>query len=266
MDAFLLRLVLSFLIGGAWVTLITLATVKYGAKLGGLMAGLPSTMAFSLVFIGLTQSTEAAVDATTALPIALSFTGSFPLLYAFLARRATNGVSILAALAFWGTCTFVFLQVIARTGLSFWVSVAGFYAITGVAFLLLGERRPLVGASHGVRPSLFQWAWRFVLAGGIVVCAVYLSQTVGPATGGVFSAFPAIITSTVYIVSRVEGVEAARNIAVPVTAATAFAIVPYVIAVRYAFPSLGVILGTLVGYCVAVPLSVIAFYVVARAG
>ena len=50
-----------------------------------------------------------------------------------------------------------------------------------------------------------------------------------------------------------EGVEASRSIAVPVIVSTVFTIVPYVVAVRYAFPVLGVLEGTLVGYAVAIP-------------
>ncbi len=264
LDLLLLRLLLSFVIGGLWVTLITLATVKYGAKLGGLLAGFPSTVAFSLVFIGLTQSTQDAVEATTALPLALGFTASFPLVYAFIAKRARFSASLLGALAFWAVSTLAFSAVILRTGLDFWISVAGFYAITGVAYVLLAERGEAGVASHGVRPTAFQWVWRFLLAGGIIICAVFLSQTVGPLVGGVFSSFPAIITSTIYIITRVEGVEASRSIAVPVTVSTVFTIVPYVVAVRYAFPVLGVLEGTLVGYALAIPLSVAAFYLVAR--
>lgn len=264
LDLFLLRLLLSFLTGGAWVTLITLATVRYGAKLGGLLAGFPSTVAFSLVFIGVTQSTSAAIEATTGLPLALGLTASFPLLYAYLAKRTRFSVSLLSALLFWTSGTLAFSAIILRTGLDFWLSVAGFYAIALVAYVLLGERRRSEVASHGVNPSPFQWVWRFTLAGGIIVCAVFLSQTVGPLVGGVFASFPAIITSTIFIISRVEGVEASRSVAVPVTISTVFTIVPYIITVRYVFPSLGVITGTVVGYAVAIPLSVAAFYLVAR--
>ena len=41
--SFLSRLALSFLTGAAWVTLSTLASERYGSKLGGLIGGLPST-------------------------------------------------------------------------------------------------------------------------------------------------------------------------------------------------------------------------------
>jgi uncharacterized membrane protein (GlpM family) len=264
LDSLLLRLSLSFIIGGTWVSMITLATIKYGAKLGGLFAGFPSTVAFSLAFIGWTQSTQAAVEATTALPLALSFTAAFPLIYAYLAGRVRFGLSLLGALAFWGASAFILSEVVLRVSLNFWFSFAAFYAITAVAFYLLAERTRTQVPTHGVRPTAFQWTWRFVLAGGVIVAAVFFSETLGPLVGGIFSSFPAIITSTVYIITRVEGVEASRGIALPVMVATVFTIVPYLAVVRLAFPAFGILLGTLTGYAVAIPLSVVAFYTVSR--
>jgi uncharacterized membrane protein (GlpM family) len=264
LDLLILRLLASFIIGGTWVSLITLTTVRYGAKVGGLLAGFPSTVAFSLAFIGWTQSAQAAVEATTALPLALSFTATFPLIYAYLAKTVRFEFSLLGAFAFWGASSFILSEFVLRYGLDFWVSLGGFYVIAVAAYLLLAEKRPQAVPTHGVRPTAFQWAWRFVLAGGIIVCAVLLSETSGPLVGGVFSSFPAIITSTVYIISRVEGVEASRSVAMPVMVATVFTIVPYVVVVRYSLPSMGILYGTLTGYVVAIPLSLVAFYVVNR--
>ncbi|MDA4136013.1 MAG: hypothetical protein OK449_03285 [Thaumarchaeota archaeon] len=264
MDPLLLRLSLSFLIGGTWVSMITLATIRYGAKLGGLLAGFPSTVAFSLAFIGWTQSTQAAVEATTALPLALSFTATFPLIYAYLAGRVRFGLSLLGALAFWGTASFILSEIVLRVSLDFWFSFAGFYAIAAVAYYLLAEKKEKQVPTHGVRPTAFQWTWRFVLAGGVIVAAVFFSETLGPLVGGVFSSFPAIITSTIYIIARVEGVEASRGIAKSVMVATVFTIVPYLAVVRFTFPAFGILLGTLIGYGVAIPLSIVAFYFVSR--
>src|SRR5580658_8356917 len=103
--------------------MITWGTIRYGARLGGLLAGFPSTVAFSLAFIGWTQSTQAAVEATTALPLALSFTATFPLVYAYLARTVRFEFSLLGALAFWGASSLVLSEVVLGVGLSFLVSL-----------------------------------------------------------------------------------------------------------------------------------------------
>jgi hypothetical protein len=136
----------------------------------------------------------------------------------------------------------------------------GFYAISAAFYITLAKKqRPRV-AGRTVRLTPFEWVWRFVLAGGIVVCAVLFSSTLGPLVGGVFASFPAIITSTIYIVKLVEGVEASRGIAVPVMISTLFTIVPYTAVVRFSFPILGVLFGTIAAYAVAIPLSFVAYY------
>ena len=266
LDSFLLRLIISFIIGGTWVTIITEATLKYGPRAGGLLAGFPSTVPFSLLFIGLTQSADAAVKATTALPLALAFTSSFPLVYALAVRKWRFRSALLASLAFWATSSSVLSILAATIGIEFVVSLAGFYATMALAYYFLARRVKATTSSRGIKLSGLQWVWRFVLAGGIVVGAVLFSLTLGPIVGGVFASFPAIITSTVYIVSHVEGIEASRGIAVPVMVSTVFTIVPYTIVVRYAFPALGVVLGTLAGYAAAIPLSAVAYVIVRRMG
>jgi uncharacterized membrane protein (GlpM family) len=264
LDVLLIRLFLSFLLGGAWVTLITVATVRYGARLGGLLAGFPSTVAFSLIFIGWTESTQVAIEATTALPLALGFTATFPLVYSYITRWARLSVGLLGALVFWSVSSVAVTEAVVRGDVNFSMALVGFYAVCGVGYLLLARRKEPSVPSHGVKPTAFQWGWRFVLAGGIIVFAVFLSQTLGPLVGGVFASFPAIITSTIYITGTVEGVEATRGMALPVMLSTVFTIVPYIVTARYAFPLYGVFLGSAACYAVAIPLSVLAFYLSGR--
>jgi hypothetical protein len=264
LDPLLLRLVLSFIIGGVWVSMITLTTVKYGARLGGLLAAFPSTAAFSIAFIGWTQSTQSAVDATTALPLALGFTAAYPLVYSRLAAKISFWFSLAGSLAFWVFASLVISVVVVRVDLPFWASVLGFYIVAGTAYVLLAGHHEQSTPSFSVRPTAAQWASRFVMAGGIIVGAVLLSESVGPEVGGVFASFPAIITSTIYIVNRVEGMEASRAVAKPVVIATSFTVVPYLIAARLSYPLVGVPYGTLIAYGVAIPLAICAFFFLLR--
>lgn len=244
--------------------MITWATVRFGSKVGGLLAGFPSTVALSLLFIGWTESVQSAVVATTALPLALAFTASFPVIYSWLATRVRFAFSMLGALGFWAASAIVLSAVFSEAVVGFVVSVGGFYLISFIVYYLIGRKQVASVPGLGITPTPLQWVWRFGLAGGIVVTAVYLSETLGPLVGGVFSSFPAIITSTLYIVNRAEGLTASRAIGTPVMVATVFTIVPYVIVARYSFPWVGAFAGTLIGYAVAVPLSVLAFLLVGR--
>ncbi len=66
---FIIKLILSFLVGGSWVILATYLADKLGPKIGGLITGLPSTLLLGLFFLGWTQSPEAAVTATSITPL-----------------------------------------------------------------------------------------------------------------------------------------------------------------------------------------------------
>ena len=50
-DIFFLKFALSIIIGGAWIALATVLAEKFGTKLGGVIAGLPSMTAAALFFI-----------------------------------------------------------------------------------------------------------------------------------------------------------------------------------------------------------------------
>ena len=60
--SFWIKFGLSFLVGGVWVTLSSVAAERFGSKAGGLIGGLPSTIVVTLLFIGLTQSAERAAE------------------------------------------------------------------------------------------------------------------------------------------------------------------------------------------------------------
>ena len=83
-DIFILKLVLSFLIGGAWVTTATHLADRYGTKIGGIITGLPSTALIALFFIGWTQSPVIAVDATTIIPAIGTVNALFLVVYILL--------------------------------------------------------------------------------------------------------------------------------------------------------------------------------------
>ncbi len=87
MNLFLTKLILSLLVGGILITLTTILADKYGSKIGGWIGGLPSTVVISLFFIGLAQSSEAAIEATTVIPVAQGFTGLFMVSYSYFSGK-----------------------------------------------------------------------------------------------------------------------------------------------------------------------------------
>jgi len=111
-DSLLIHYVLAFAVGSLWVVLVTVIAEGRGSAVGGILGGLPSTAAFSFLFIGLNQSASAAVQATTVFPLVVSFTGAFLLFYAFFARKGFS-VGLTISLLIW----FLASGIIAVSGL-----------------------------------------------------------------------------------------------------------------------------------------------------
>jgi hypothetical protein len=76
-DLYTVKLVLGFLVGSFWVVLATLAAEHLGTKVGGIIGGFPSTVAVSLLFLGLVRSPGYVVAATEIFPAASAINGAF---------------------------------------------------------------------------------------------------------------------------------------------------------------------------------------------
>jgi hypothetical protein len=88
-----------------------------------------------------------------------------------------------------------------------------------------------------------------------------MSQFGGPVLGGIFSAFPAVFTSTLYIVNKNRGIEFSRSITKPLMISATLTVIPYSIAVRYIYPYMGIWIGTLVSYALITPFVVLSWYI-----
>ncbi|HLN89366.1 MAG TPA: hypothetical protein VK253_04810, partial [Candidatus Binatia bacterium] len=96
------HLAAAFAIGALWVIVITVIAEKKGSVLGGVLGGLPSTSAFSFFFIGIYQSSAAAVQATAVFPLAFAVTSAYLFFFAYFAQKGFNrGLTI--SLLIWFT-------------------------------------------------------------------------------------------------------------------------------------------------------------------
>ena len=100
MDFYFLKLLLSFIIGGIWVTLITIIAEKYGPKYSGIVSAIPSTTFIALFFIGWTQSIEVASQTTTLIPIVGGINTLFVVIYLLMIKRGFVK-ALLSSLLFW---------------------------------------------------------------------------------------------------------------------------------------------------------------------
>lgn len=254
-DVLLLRLVASFVAGFVIVALVTALADLFGEGPAGFLGGIPSAGPVSLIFIGLTQSQAAAIQATTLFPLGFSSTFAFLLFYA-TPKRTRLSIRMTVALGLW---------LPASAAVAIWgpedfpLSVTASVAIA-LLVLLLRRRVATEKTDHvPTRPSLGLAILRGILGGSVVASVVILSDISGPLVGGVFAAAPAIWSSSLYVTARAKGMEFSRSLTLSFMQTSIFTVIPYGVAARYLFAAFGIWLGTLLAFVAIAPLAYLAW-------
>jgi hypothetical protein len=244
-DPFVVRLLVSFVVGGVWITLTSVAAETFGSRIGGFLGGLPSTIVVALTAIGWTQGAERAYHATTALPLAFGVNCVFLLVYAALVHRGM-ALGLGGALGAWGALQAILV----------WRGVSHYgLALLGWAVMLVGAYVLMVRVLR-VRPhervAVRRGRWdipaRAVLSGGIIVLAVALSNVGGPVLGAVMAAFPAVYVSTLAITARSVSVAFSRSLVVPLMVSAVVNCVVFGTAYRYTVLDVGLVGAAAAGY------------------
>ena len=239
-NIFLLKLILSFIVGSVWVTSGTIIAERYGSKVGGLVAGLPSTILLGLFFIAWTQSTQVAAEATTVVPIVGGINCLFIVAYILLVR-INFWLALSGALAVWFALSF--LLVIFKFS-SFTFSIVGYVCLLLACFYFVEKKLQIKSeSSRKAKPTFTLMVMRGLISGFIVTIAVVLTRIGGPILGGVFAMFPAMFLGTLLITYFSHG----ANFSSAVMKASIFgaiSVVIYGVAARYTFIPLGLWGGT----------------------
>ncbi len=236
---------------------------KERKHIGGILGGLPSTSAFSFFFIGINQSSTAAVQATTVFPLAFGITTAYLFFYSFFAKKSFSR-GIIISMIIW----FALSGLVVASGLNdFALSLAGGIVISSFTYYCFTKKIKLQNFRGEKRDyKISEVVLRGVGAGSLVLLSVFLSQIGGPVLGGIAAAFPAVFTSTLIIVNKTMGTEFSRSITKPLVLSGILTIIPFSTAVRFLYPSFGIWFGTLVAYALVIPLVVLSYYAVQHQG
>jgi len=248
--------------GFAVVALVTTLADISGEGPAGFLGGLPSTGPIGLLSIGITQSTSAAVQATTLFPLGFAVTFAFLLFYTFPAKLRFSARMPLA-LGLW---------LLAAAAVSVWspddfgLSVSAGLGVSLVVIYLRWRVRTAKPMHITIATSYLRLALRGALGGSVVATAVILSAVAGPLVGGVFAAAPAVWSSSLYVTNRAQGVQFTRALTWPFMQTGILTVIPYAIAARYFFSATGVWWGTLLAYLCISPFAYVAWWLTNQRG
>ncbi len=246
-EIFLVKLVLSFFVGGVWVTAATLLADKHGTKIGGLMTGLPSTALISLFFIGWTQSPGAAVEATTIIPLIGAVNAVFLLVYIILVRK-NFWTALSSSLFFWGLSSSALVLLNFN---DFSLSLIVYFLVVPISFFIIEKGIKVKSkTARKIANTFGAIVFRGVFSGMIIALAVVMGKIGGPLLGGMFAMFPAMFTGTLLITFLAQG-PLFSSAMMKVALISAISVVIYAISVRYTYLPLGLLGGTLVSIIVS---------------
>ena len=247
-NIFLFKLILTFIVGSVWITLATIIAERSGTKLGGVIAGLPSTVVIALFFIGWTQTPLIASQSTSIMPIVLGINILFALIYILLSR-VNFYLSIFTSLIVW----FIFSLGLVFLNLNnFIYSLIGFLLLLAFSFYILEMKSDIKSeGKKDIKYTFPQLLFRGILAGTIITFAVIIAKIGGPLLGGVFAVFPAAMLSTMIITHFTHGKSFSSAVIKALIVSGSVSGVVYIIGARYLYLSVGLISGTLISYTIS---------------
>jgi len=131
-------------------------------------------------------------------------------------------------------------------------SLIGYIFILVFSYFILEKSLHLPSFEKAkIHYSLLQIILRGLFGGFMIAFAVLMSKVGGPVFGGIFAAFPAVFISTLIVSYKSRGLEFSRSMTKPLLVTGMITVVVYGIAVRYLYVSIGLILGTILSFIIA---------------
>jgi hypothetical protein len=257
MDPFALKILLSFVVGGIWITLATMSAEKFGSKIGSVLAGLPSTVVVALFFITWAQGPETAYAATTVIPLATSINCFLAIAYAIVAVRRGPFLGLGAGWLVW----LIGQNLLIAFGVNR-VGVSVILALVNVAIAYCVFEFVLKVRSHA-RVSLHytagQIVWRALFSGTIIACSVIMSRVAGPVWGGIFASFPAVFSSTLIITSTSVSVGFSLSVVKSLIISAVINPSVYAVVFRCLILDMGLFWATVIAYAVSIGTSFLTY-------
>jgi hypothetical protein len=248
MDPIYINVILSFVVAGTWISLSTWLAERLGTKTGGVIALLPSTILVSLLFVALTVNKEFAANAALSVPLGMAMNSISLTAYVLMLKKGLVKATVLS-IAIWVLCALFFRQlriesVIVTTIIFIVVMSSSYYFLEHIAKI-----RSVAKRDQKFRVSLI--FYRALFAGAVVGSTVIISRFAGHFWTGIFSTFPAVMLTSMVILTRAQGPDFARATAKTMILSSGN-IVVYAFAVNYLYKITSLTVATIAAFFLAV--------------
>jgi len=240
-----LKIALSFVLAGAWISGATLLGEKLGSKRAGLITNLPSNILLSLIFMALTLGPDYAAATTKGVPVGMTIDTLFTFIFILVAKKGL-GKAISISLIVWAITAYVFIELIPPLGMG--CAIALYVLVTSLCFILAERVLRIRAVPH--KDTTFSWkqiVLRALFAGTVVAGAVTIAQFAPPYMTGILATFPAVLSSTLVIFTLSQGADFARATG-KILILSSSNIIIYAWIAGLTFPSLGPWIGTVLSF------------------
>ena len=245
MDPFIIKIILSFFIAGLWISFATLLAEKFGSKIGGLIANLPSNILIAFIFVALTQGKQYTVKAALSVPLGMTIDAFF--LFAYILGLYKNIITgLFLSLLSWLVLATLTIKYLQSTPIGLGIII--YFIFTILIFYVLEKIIKIPSIQKQKTPfNYIQIIYRAIFAGSIVAGTVTLSFFCSPFWTGIFSTFPAVMLSTMLILSTSQGPSFAQAVG-KIMIISSGSIVIFSMLILLTYPKMNIFPGTLVSF------------------
>ena len=241
-----------FITSAIFVIIITVIAEKFGTKTGGILGTLPTTIIIAYIFIALNKGVEFASDSIAVVPAEIGINIVFIFIVVIIIKRSIF-FAFAGAFIFWIIASFLLWY----TNLeNVYISIPIFLISMIGTFLVLEKKIKIKSISKKfVHYTIFKIAFRGILAGVVITISVLLSN-VGAVLSGIFSVFPAIITSTMIICYYEHGPDFSQGIAKSMIFGSS-SVLSYAVTIHFTYPLYGIVFGSIIAFIISLIIALI---------
>ncbi len=245
----LIQLLISFIIGGSLISVLSLLAEKLPPKFSGIVLSLPSTIILGYFFLGYGQSADAVAQIVPASMPALGLSIFYPYIYVQIAgmlkhikapKSLSTLISFIISAGIWLLAALPFI-IFKHTSLLVGIAIYLLFVIA-INFLLKRKKALKAEAHHYGRKSLLI---RALFVGTLISLVSLLAETMDPFWAGVIAMFPAGLASSMIVIHWNNDPRFLASMVrmVPVGSIT---VAVYALSAMLAFPATGIYWGTLI--------------------